>query len=96
MWVLGGSGDVCGCWVGQVMCVGAGWVIKLCPSILQLERFSEQLTSASIVVVDSNIPQESIKFVCDTCWLAGVPGGCGFVAMVPGRRGFVWILLCGY
>ena len=57
--------------------------------VLQLKRFTEQLTSASIVVVDSNIPQEAVKFVCDTCWLAGVPGGCVFFARVLGGCGLL-------
>ena len=32
------------------------------------------LEGASLVCVDANIPEATLKLVCDICWRAGVPG----------------------
>lgn len=41
-----------------------------------MSEFSDVLEGASLVCVDANIPEATIKLVCDICWRAGVPGGC--------------------
>ena len=40
----------------------------------QVGRFEENLVSAPLVIMDGNIPAETIRYICDVCHANQVPG----------------------
>ena len=42
--------------------------------MFQVSRFEHSLESAPFVVMDGNIPTETMSYICDVCSTSGVPG----------------------
>ena len=56
------------------MCITENSQLSFVSTPCQVQGFHGDLERASLVCVDANIPEDTLKYVCELCWDAGVPG----------------------